>query len=276
MTRPRRPAGRGGSPAESPRTGSISRASTERRGTPTRPSPAVRTGSRPMSRSNPTPASITDCALTKASGEASSDAAVGLTLLAHETRTGRGARRLRLRHRRHARRASLTPGTPPLIKPWPLRPAVPGGFTIDDFDVDGPAPAPSPAPTPSPGRSPATGARSSAPPARLPAASPMHHRRSGRTLAAAEHHALLRAHRRPGRRPRLPGHLPPASAHGRTHPSPGWSPAATDGCATAASSATTPGCTPASPRSTCADCSRSACSTATEPGSSPDRGSWPG
>ena len=27
-------------------------------------------------------------------------------------------------------------GMKPVIKPWPLRPAVPGGFTLDDFVVD--------------------------------------------------------------------------------------------------------------------------------------------
>jgi hypothetical protein len=47
-------------------------------------------------------------------------------------------------------------GHTPVIKPWPLRSAVPGGFTIDDFPVDEP-PAPPPARPGSPGRSVAPG-----------------------------------------------------------------------------------------------------------------------
>ena len=48
---------------------------------------------------------------------------------------GRDAGGLRLRNRRDAR----GPGqgwTPAVIKPWPLRPAIEGGFTMDDFAYD--------------------------------------------------------------------------------------------------------------------------------------------
>jgi hypothetical protein len=78
---------------------------------------------------------ITDCALTKAAGEATSDAAVGPTLLAGEdapvevladSAYGSG----------EARAALSAAGHHTVIKPAPLRPAVPGGFTIDDFDID--------------------------------------------------------------------------------------------------------------------------------------------
>jgi Transposase DDE domain/Transposase domain (DUF772) len=78
---------------------------------------------------------ITDCALTKASGAGSSDAAVGTALLAEEPEPVRvladsayGSGELR---------AELAAGSHvDLVKPAPTRPAVPGGFTVDDFTVD--------------------------------------------------------------------------------------------------------------------------------------------
>ena len=51
-------------------------------------------------------------------------------------RTGRGAGRFRVRLRRVAGRTRRRPVTRSVIKPIPLRPAVPGGFTLDDFTVD--------------------------------------------------------------------------------------------------------------------------------------------
>ena len=78
---------------------------------------------------------ITDCQLTKASGADSSDAAVGPTLLgAEETPVevladsayGSG----------EARADLAAAGHDTVIKPIPLRPAVEGGFTLDDFAVD--------------------------------------------------------------------------------------------------------------------------------------------
>ncbi len=78
---------------------------------------------------------ITDCALTKASGADSSDAAVGPRLLADELEPvevladsayGSGQARAELAEAGH--RA--------IIKPIPLRSAVPGGFTLDDFTID--------------------------------------------------------------------------------------------------------------------------------------------
>ncbi|MGO9926839.1 MAG: IS1182 family transposase [Mycobacterium sp.] len=78
---------------------------------------------------------ITDCALHQANGAANSEATVGLTLLDSETAPvtvladsayGSGEFRAELAARGHCDR----------VKPAPLRPAVEGGFTIDDFTID--------------------------------------------------------------------------------------------------------------------------------------------
>jgi len=78
---------------------------------------------------------ITGCALTPAAGPAHSDAAVGIELLADEpdplevlgdAAYGTGELLDTLQQAGHTA----------LIKPWPLRPAVDGGFTLDDFTVD--------------------------------------------------------------------------------------------------------------------------------------------
>jgi DDE family transposase/transposase-like protein DUF772 len=78
---------------------------------------------------------ITDCTLTKASGADSHEAVVGLALLQDEpapvevladSAYGTG----------EARAALAAAGHTAVIKPIPLRAAVPGGFTTDDFDLD--------------------------------------------------------------------------------------------------------------------------------------------
>ncbi len=78
---------------------------------------------------------VTASAVTMASGRGNSDAEVGPTLLAQETEKlhvladsayGSGSARAELDHAGHIA----------LIKPFPLRSAVPGGFTLDDFTVD--------------------------------------------------------------------------------------------------------------------------------------------
>lgn len=78
---------------------------------------------------------ITDCALTQANGAANHEATVGLALLEGETAPvtvladsayGSGELRAELIERGHRDR----------VKPAPLRPAVPGGFTVDDFTID--------------------------------------------------------------------------------------------------------------------------------------------
>lgn len=78
---------------------------------------------------------ITDCALTKASGADSHDAVVGIGLL-----TGEGGPLEVLADSAYgtgdARAALAEAGHAAVIKPWPLRTPVPGGFTIDDFILD--------------------------------------------------------------------------------------------------------------------------------------------
>jgi hypothetical protein len=78
---------------------------------------------------------VTACRLSKASGADSSDATVGVDLLTDETEHvqvladsayGSGTARATLSEAGHDM----------LIKPIPLRPPVPGGFTADDFHVD--------------------------------------------------------------------------------------------------------------------------------------------
>jgi hypothetical protein len=78
---------------------------------------------------------ITGCALTPAAGPEHSDAAVGIELLADETDPitvlgdsayGTGELLAAVAHGGHTA----------IIKPWPLRPAVDGGFTLDEFTVD--------------------------------------------------------------------------------------------------------------------------------------------
>lgn len=78
---------------------------------------------------------ITDCALTKASGAENHEAVVGLELLETEDKTvtvladsayGTGDMRAALAEAGHTG----------VIKPIPLRSAVPGGFTLDDFTID--------------------------------------------------------------------------------------------------------------------------------------------
>jgi IS5 family transposase len=78
---------------------------------------------------------VTDCALTKASGADSHEAVVGLGLIENEptpvevladSAYGTGEARAELADAGHVA----------IIKPIPLRAAVPGGFTLDDFIVD--------------------------------------------------------------------------------------------------------------------------------------------
>jgi hypothetical protein len=77
---------------------------------------------------------ITDTALTPAAGPQNSDAAVGIDLLAQtdkqlevlaDSAYGTGDALAALADAEHT----------PIIKPWPLRPAVAGGLTLDDFTV---------------------------------------------------------------------------------------------------------------------------------------------
>jgi hypothetical protein len=78
---------------------------------------------------------VTACQLTAAAGADSHDPAVGVDLLAAEPQPvevladsadGTG----------EALAAFHRAGHHPLVKPWPLQPSIPGGFTIDDFTID--------------------------------------------------------------------------------------------------------------------------------------------
>jgi Transposase DDE domain/Transposase domain (DUF772) len=87
---------------------------------------------------------ITGCELTMAAGEGSSDADNGVKLAAADrfADTGPHAARLEVYGDSHygsgqARADYAAAGHATVIKPIPLRPAVPGGFTLDDFAIDG-------------------------------------------------------------------------------------------------------------------------------------------
>ena len=190
---------------------------------------------------------ITGCALTPAAGPEHSDAAVGIELLADEpdpvevlgdSAYGTG----------ELLAAAADGGHTAIIKPWPLRPAVDGGFTLDEFTVDetaGTVTCPNGVTRPIT-RTRRGDLRGGLP--RLPAAGPLHHLRPRPHAAAAS--ARRAAARAPGPRPRsrVPGRLPPAPAHGRTvdllagrRPQPAAAVPSGPG-------ATTCGCTTASPR----------------------------
>jgi IS5 family transposase len=82
---------------------------------------------------------ITNTALTQASGPANSDAAVGIRLLeADPTVTAEQSLEV-LGDSAYGTGQALAAlddaGHTPVIKPWPLRPAVEGGFTLDDFTL---------------------------------------------------------------------------------------------------------------------------------------------
>jgi hypothetical protein len=84
--------------------------------------------------------------LTKAAGPDNSDAAVGTRLViadptvVADTAVAGGQVREALADSAYGTGQALADliaaGWAPIIKPWPLRPAVPGGFTVDDFTYD--------------------------------------------------------------------------------------------------------------------------------------------
>jgi len=86
---------------------------------------------------------ITGCALTKASGEGSGDAAAGLALLTTDPTIragGSGAPVEILGDSAYGTGPMLAAlaeaGHTPVIKPWPVHSLLPGGFTAADFTVD--------------------------------------------------------------------------------------------------------------------------------------------
>ncbi len=143
---------------------------------------------------------VTACALSKASGASSSDATVGIDLLTAETDQlvvlGDGA------YGSGEARATLAEaGHTALIKPMPLRPPVPGGFTADDFTVDHDArTATCPRGLTRP-ISPSGAATFGAACRDCPLRARCTTARDGRTLKLHEHEALLRAARQHARTP---------------------------------------------------------------------------
>jgi transposase len=78
---------------------------------------------------------FTDVQLTKANGDDNHEAVIGLNLIADEP-TGTEILGDSAYGTGDMRAALAESGQVAVIKPMPLRPAVPGGFTIDDFTVD--------------------------------------------------------------------------------------------------------------------------------------------
>jgi IS5 family transposase len=78
--------------------------------------------------------------LTRAAGSGNSDAAVGAVLIGADPTIDPAARTEVLGDSAYGTGAMLhaldTAGHDPVIKPWPIKPAVPGGFTIDEFTHD--------------------------------------------------------------------------------------------------------------------------------------------
>jgi hypothetical protein len=147
---------------------------------------------------------VTDTALTPASGPDNSDAAVGIDLLADQddpvevladSAYGSG----------EMLDAAQTAGHTPIIKPWPLRPAVADGFTVDEFTVvepDGDQPGTVTCPNGvtrpiSPTRAVTFGVACRDCPLRARCTASA----TGRTLRLHPHDALQRAHRQQARDP---------------------------------------------------------------------------
>ena len=138
---------------------------------------------------------ITGCQLTAAAGPDASEATIGAELLAAEPAglqvladSAYGTGQML---------AALTDaGHEPIIKPWPVRPPVPGGFTIDEFTVDEAA---GHATCPAGHTRPITGSRRVVFGATCRGC-PLRPRcttsRTGRSLKLRDHDALSRAHRR--------------------------------------------------------------------------------
>jgi IS5 family transposase len=168
-------------------------------------------------------------------------------------------------------RAALTAaGHAQTIKPIPLRPAVPGGFTkTTSRSTFMPARSPARPATTWPSLL-AVGRCSTGAVAPCPLRERCTRAKDGKTVDLHPHEAELVA-----ARPRLaPQPSRPATAAGgpwSSARSPGWSPTATAECATAAWPATSSACRYGWPRSTCADWSPWGWTTAMPGGCSPDR-----
>jgi IS5 family transposase len=145
---------------------------------------------------------ITDCALTKAAGADTHDAVVGIGLLEDEPEPvtvlgdsayGTGDARAALAEAKHCA----------VIKPAPLRPPVPGGFTLDDFTIN---PAGTTVTCPAGHTRPITASRSitfGAVCRGCPLRSRCTTAKDGRHLTLHQHEQLLRAARRQAETPQF-------------------------------------------------------------------------
>jgi len=83
---------------------------------------------------------VTACTVTKASGDGSGDATAGAALLVTDTTVPTDAPVQVLGDSAYGTGPMLAAleaaGHVALIKPWPVNPAVPSGFTVDDFTID--------------------------------------------------------------------------------------------------------------------------------------------
>jgi len=162
---------------------------------------------------------VTACQLTKAAGPGAHDDVVGIDLL-----TGESEHVEVLGDSAYATGEALAAlndtGHRPMVKPWPTKPAVPGGFQIEDFSVDEtnnsvtcPAGVTRPL---TPSRSVTFGVACRACPLRARCTTA----KDGRSMTIHEHDALQREHRRRVRT--LPGRSSTGST-GRwsSAPSPG-------------------------------------------------------
>jgi hypothetical protein len=138
---------------------------------------------------------VTDCQLTKAAGVDSHDAVAGMALL-----TGENGPLDVLADSAYGTGQALNQldqaGHRPLVKPWPVTPAIPGGFSVEDFTVDeaaGTATCPAGVTRPlTPKRAVVFGAACAGCPLRARCTTA----KKGRTLHVHTHDALQRAHRR--------------------------------------------------------------------------------
>jgi Transposase DDE domain len=155
-----------------------------------------------------------------------------------------------------ARAAYRDAGHDTIIKPGPTRPAVDGGFTLDDFTVDeeqGTVTCPAgQIRQMSKSRAVTFGAACAACPLREQCTTA----KDGRSMTIHPHDGLLRAARAQahtaGFRQAYP--TPPGQPSSGLSPGPRPRTATGSGSATSAPPRTTPGCTTGAPRSTCAPC----------------------
>ena len=169
---------------------------------------------------------ITDTVLTPAGGADNSDAAVGIELLLAESEDRFEVLADSAYGSGEALAALTEAGHTAIIKPWPLRPAVAGGFTLDDFTVTEPREdQPGTVSCPNGHTRPLTPARSVTFGV-LCRDCPLRERcttsNTGRTLRLHPHDAITRAHRQ---RAQDPSSRPSTATTGPwwNAPSPGWS-----------------------------------------------------